>query len=480
MKPTKVFQTMALVLLVVLAAGCKKDADNGIRPTVTSTDAINKATPTGIDSKISVTFSVAMDPSTITTSTFIVQQGTTPVSGTVGFTGMTATFTPAANLAPNTIYTATITTGAKDVSGKSLAKDYVWSVTTSSIPDTTAPTVTLADPANGATGVRIEAVGPSSHPLVVTFSEPMDATTLTNTTFTLKQGSTPIPGSVTNTSTTATFRPAGNLVSSTIYTATVTTAAKDVAGNALASNYTFSFTSSGPPTVTSTNPVNLAACIAVNKPISATFSEAMDCLTITTSSFTLMQGTPVISQIPNFVPGTVTCVGTTATFTPTTDLLPNTTYTATITGPKSLAGSPLQNDFVWSFITLAPSCPTGGGGGGEGGDTTSCPLTVDLKTAGGFGILAGVGISNTGNSVINDMNVGISPGFRSSITGFPPALVVNGLIYAADDIAPPGAIVSQAQLDLTNAYLVAEASNFPDTRYHISRSGWENTWPGHL
>ena len=155
----KVFQFMATVLLIAIAAGCKKDAENGIPPTVTSTNAVNKATATGIDSKISVTFSAAMDPSTITTSTFIVKQGTTTVSGTVGMAGLTATFTPAALLLPSTVYTATITTGAKNTSGKSLSADFVWSVTTVAIADTTPPTVTLADPANGATGVRLEAVG---------------------------------------------------------------------------------------------------------------------------------------------------------------------------------------------------------------------------------------------------------------------------------------------------------------------------------
>ena len=44
--------------------------------------------------------------------------------------------------------------------------------------------------------------------------------------------------------------------------------------------------------------------------------------------------------------------GSTATFTPTSNLLPNTTYTATVTtGAKNLAGIPLANNYVWSFST---------------------------------------------------------------------------------------------------------------------------------
>jgi hypothetical protein len=61
------------------------------------------------------------------------------------------------------------------------------------------------------------------------------------------------------------------------------------------------------------------------------------------------------------------------------------------------------------------------------------------------------------------MDVGISPGVRSSITGFPPAIVVNGAIYASDDVAPVGvaAMLTLAKQDLTNAYLFAEAASLP-------------------
>src|SRR5690606_11744046 len=88
---------------------------------------------------------------------------------------------------------------------------------------------------------------------------------------------------------------------------------------------------------------------------------------------------------------------------------------------------------------------------------------VNLNSAGDFGILSGVGISSTGFSVISNMDVGISPGVRSQITGFPPATVVNGSIFASDDIAPPGvaAMLAQAKLDLANAYLFAEGATAP-------------------
>jgi gliding motility-associated-like protein/uncharacterized repeat protein (TIGR01451 family) len=103
-----------------------------------------------------------------------------------------------------------------------------------------------------------------------------------------------------------------------------------------------------------------------------------------------------------------------------------------------------------------------------------------LDSAGMFGILAGTAITSTGFSVINDMDVGLSPGVRSSITGFPPAIVVNGAIYASDDIAPPGvaAMLIQAKQDLTDAYLLAEGATAPAPATIAGDQGGKVLTPG--
>ena len=110
-----------------------------IAPTVSSTVPINAATGVSINSAMTATFSEAMDPLTITTTTFTLKQGATSVSGTVTYSGTKATFRPAANLAPSTVYTATITAGAKDLVGNAMAGSHAWSFTTSAIvnPSTT-------------------------------------------------------------------------------------------------------------------------------------------------------------------------------------------------------------------------------------------------------------------------------------------------------------------------------------------------------
>lgn len=71
--------------------------------------------------------------------------------------------------------------------------------------------------------------------------------------------------------------------------------------------------------------------------------------------------------------------------------------------------------------------------------------SVNLGTAGSFGVLAGSTVTNTGSSTISG-NVGVSPG--SAVTGFPPG-IVGGTIHAAD------AVANKAQSDLTKAYNVA-------------------------
>jgi hypothetical protein len=344
------------LMLVLIIAGCEDRL--GITsppittiPTVSSTTPVNLSTGIAFNNKLTVTFSEAMDSSTITTATFTLMQGTSFVSGTVSYTGKIATFTPSGNLAPNTLYIATITTMAKNVAGNALANNYVWSFTTGAAAAITLPTVSSTDPVNAGTGVAL------NQKIAATFSVAMDASTITASTFTLLQGTTSVSGFVSYSGTTAIFTPANNLAANTTYSATITTSAKDLTGNALANNYVWSFTTGAatvvtPPVVNSTDPANAASGIALNKQLTAIFSKTMDASTITTATFTLMQGT-------TFVSGTVSYSGTTATYIPSSNLMVNTAYTATITtGAKDLTGNALANNYVWSFTTGAAATIT--------------------------------------------------------------------------------------------------------------------------
>lgn len=106
-------------------------------------------------------------------------------------------------------------------------------------PDTTPPTVTSVTPAENATAVSRDTI------MTGRFSEPIDTTTLTATSFTVTQGSALVAGTITTTESGATFTPTSRLAPSTIYTVTLTTAVKDPAGNPMAANRTWNFTTQG-------------------------------------------------------------------------------------------------------------------------------------------------------------------------------------------------------------------------------------------
>jgi len=407
-------------------------------PAAGATDPLNSATGVSLSKVVAITFSGAMDPLTITSSTFMLKQGTTAVAGAVAYSGTTATFTPTTALAPNTVYTATVTTGAKNLAGDAIAANKVWSFTTVVLPE-----VSSTDPLNNAVGVAQNKV------VALTFSKAMDPLTITTSTFTLKQGTTAVAGAVAYSGTTATFTPTNNLSSNTAYTATVTTGVKDATGNAIAANKVWSFTTDVSPEVNSTDPLNNAVGVAQNKIIGITFSKAMDPLTITASTFTLKQGTTAVA-------GVVAYSGTTATFTPTNNLSANTVYTATVTtGAKDVAGSALAANKVWSFTTAA--------GAGNG------LAVVNLGAAGNYVILAKTAVNNTPPSAITG-DIGLSPAAESFITGFAltdatgfaTSSQVTGKVYASDQADPTPINLTTAVNNMITAYNDAAGRPTPD------------------
>ncbi len=460
MKLTKGLLSMIL-LVVVFVGGCRKDDDPGVRPIVTSTNPVNKAVNIAINSNMSATFNVVLDPSTIGGSNFIVKLGTTAVAGSVVYTGMTATFNPAADLTPNALYTATIT-GIKDISGTGMAEDYMWSFTTGGTPDIILPTVDIS-PTNNTADVALDQT------IEATFSEPMDYTTINSSTFKVRQGSNVVEGAITYSGTKATFTSTSNLDPGKPYSVTITPGVKDMAGNALGNNNTISFTTIAAPDltlpmVTATGPLNNATNVARDKVIAITFSEAMDPLTINELTFTVKQGTTV-------VPGTIDYSGTTATFTPTLILDEGPTYTAMITtGAKDIAGNSLAANTTWSFTT--------------GAGISLAP--VNLRGAGNYVILAQTGISNVATSKVTG-DLGLSPAATSYITGFAltnatgyaTASQVTGKIFAADMAAPTPINLTTAINNMSTAYTDAAGRPTPDfSEYSLGNIGGKTLTPG--
>jgi hypothetical protein len=478
----------------------------GSIPAVILANPLNLATNVTLNKVVQATFSEVMDPLTITGTSFTLMNGLIPVTGAVTYTGSIASFTPAANLLPATVYTATVTTGAKNLLGIPMASNFVWTFNTGA-----APTVTSTDPLNNATGVLFNKV------VTAVFSENMDPLTITGTTVSMANGVTPVTGAVSYAGNTMSFTPSANLLPGTLYTMTITTGAKNLTAIPLAANYVWSFTTANVPTVILTDPLNLAINVPVNKVVTATFSELMDQTTITATSFTLMNGV-----LP--VAGAVTYAGSMASFTPTVNLLGGTTYTATVTTlAKNVAGVPMASNYVWTFTTVAavtytlnvtavngtvvknPSQLSYANGTlvqltatpdagysftSWSGDLSGvispgtilmnsnknvtanftliaalCPTIVDLGLSGDYVILSQAGISTTGTTAITG-NMGISPMTSTGITGdwalvlpsggaFSTSTRVTGNIYAPDYALPTPTNLTTAITNMTTAFTTA-------------------------
>ncbi|MFN3916169.1 MAG: ice-binding family protein [Flavobacteriales bacterium] len=282
------------------------------------------------------------------------------------------------------------------------------------------PLVLSTNPANNASNIPLNQV------ITVTFNKEMNAETITTGSITLHGPTTQVVGTVTYSGVTATFTSSTLLALNTIYTGTVKTSVKDLKGNALQTDYIWTFTTGSniAPTVISTDPIHLETNVVLNKIITATFSESMEPSTITGTSFT-------VTENGNAVAGTVSYSGNTATFTSSTNLLSGTMYTGTITTvAENLAGTPLSGNYTWTFSTVAPLGPN----------------AIDLDCVERFGIIAGSTVTNTGPTIV-DGDLGLSPG--TSVIGFPPGIVINGNIKINDADANNG------KNCLTAAYLDA-------------------------
>jgi hypothetical protein len=341
-----------LLVLALAAPGCGKetkkshpDADT-TPPVVSSTAPADGATDVPVTQVLAAVFSEPLRCATVGTSSVVVG-AEEAVAGVVGCDGANVTFAPAAPLEPATRYTATLTTDIQDAAGNALAAVHRWSFTTAAEADTTPPTVTSTTPADGAGDVSVELAG-----VAATFSEPVDCDSVTAASFELGF-EVMVGGTIGCDGATVTFTPTGRLAYETVYTATLTTAIRDRAGNALASPVAWSFTTepapdTTPPTLVEMHPAGGATGVPRDVSISATFSEPMDA-GVLIAAFTVNQdGEPV--------GGSYTYDENRVAFTPDAPLAAGTTYTATVTtAATDLAGNHLWAAVVWTFTTAGAS-----------------------------------------------------------------------------------------------------------------------------
>jgi hypothetical protein len=153
----------------------------------------------------------------------------------------------------------TVTTGAS-VEGRLLARTAAVTLDGNTVVrknsvvaplDNIAPIVSSTAPLDAAIGAVINSK------VSANFSEAMSASSINATTFILKQGAVAVPGTVSYAGQVAVFTPMANLSPLTSYSATITTGAVDVAGNHMAANKVWNFTTAS--MVGSAPPVGLGS-----------------------------------------------------------------------------------------------------------------------------------------------------------------------------------------------------------------------------
>ena len=208
--------------------------------------------------------------------------------------------------------------------------------------DTTQPTVVATVPLDH------DSIVPANTVISATFSEAMDPATMAAGTLVLTP---PVSGSVNYSGFTLTFTPSAPVGTDTTYQVTITTAARDTAGNAMAAPYLWHFSTfrdTFPPTVMSTVPLPNDSA-TVNTVISIIFSERMDLSTL--NSGTILFSPPIVGSF-NFVENRQVVV------TPSQPLDTFVVYTATVTtAVTDSTGNNLANPYVWQFHTVQDITP---------------------------------------------------------------------------------------------------------------------------
>ncbi|WP_460993445.1 DUF4082 domain-containing protein [Sinomonas soli] len=392
-------------------------------PNVSSTNPLPGATGVATNSVVTATFSQDVTPSSVQ---FVIKDGTgAAVAGSVSYSSSTttATFTPAAALGTSVQYTATVS-GATNATGQ-IMSPYSWSFTT--IPNYSCPCSVFAGGATPAvansgdisgvevgmkfqastsgqiTGVRFYK-GNQNNGTHIGNLWTSSGAKLATVTFVNESASgwqqayfaSPVAVSANTTYVISYYAPTGNYAYTSNGFATAQGSAP-ITGLASGSDggngvYTYGSSSAFPastynstnywvdavysagpasaPAILSTAPAQGATGVDTGTSVSATFDQAVD---TSTATFTLTRSDG--SQVSGSV-GNLSATGT-YTFTPSSPLAGNATYTATVTGVRSAGGQIQPTPYSWSFTTGSSgfTCPCNLFG------TSSVPATPNVNDA---------------------------------------------------------------------------------------------------
>jgi uncharacterized repeat protein (TIGR02543 family) len=210
--------------------------------------------------------------------------------------------------------------------------------------------------------------------------------------------------------------------------------------------------------VVTTDPMDKAVDVVLNKIITATFNTDMDSSSISKTSFIISQGGAQVSGK----------VATTAsfkafTFTPDLPLLPFTTYTGTVTtGASDRFHTALVSDYVWTFTTLPQvtlsSSPAAGGttvGAGEFAQGSVVTVTATPNTGYTF-----TNWTNNGTIVSSSSSYQFTmAGNKALVANFTPVLASQFAVILSSSPAAGGTTTGSGPYNAGSSVTVTVTPN---------------------
>jgi glucose/arabinose dehydrogenase len=214
--------------------------------------------------------------------------------------------------------------------------------------------------------------------------------------------------------------------------------------------YTATFSGAPPFSVTAVSPADAATGVAASTNVTASFSADVNQSMLTSSTFSLKQGSTTVPAAVSYNAATRT-----ATLDPTTNLLAGQTYTATVVGGaagvKDTSGNALATSKVWTFTVAS----AGGGTTRYLSDLTWTSATngwgpVEKDMSNG-GQAAGDGNTITLNGVTYSKGLGshAAADIRYALSG---CTTFQADIGVDDEVGINGSVVFQVYLDKKKVY----------------------------
>ena len=308
--------------------------NKAVPPVVTGTDPVNNSIDVGVNKVVKITFSKNIKLSTNPWIEFRTTAGTA-IKFTTSIVNNVLSLKPTSLLTPQTTYIVILhSNSVTDLSGTGLAAPYTLKFTT-----TKPPVITSTNPVNNSIDVGVNKV------VKINFNENIKLSTNPWIEFRTTAG-TAIKFTTSIVNNVLSLKPTSLLTPQTTYIVILhSNSVTDLSGAGLAAPYTLKFTTTKPPVITSTDPVNNAVKVATNKIVKFNFNKSIKLGTNPWIEFKTSNGTAK--------PYTLSVSGSTLSIKPNSALSKATSYTVVVhsNAVTDLSGAGLAAPYTVKFKT---------------------------------------------------------------------------------------------------------------------------------